>query len=72
MVLNCWRTSSTMARAALPTLFIVMLLNQYGSMAPISRPANTCARVCTAGQQQSPQDEGGGTSTEELHILLFL
>ena len=42
MVLNCWRTSSTMASAALPTDFMVMLLNQYGSIAPMSRPANTC------------------------------
>jgi len=43
--LNWRRTSSTIASAALPTLFMVIALNQYGSMAPTSRPANTCARV---------------------------
>jgi hypothetical protein len=30
-----------MASAALPTDFMVMALNQNGSMAPTSRPANT-------------------------------
>jgi len=34
-----------LASAALPTLFMVIALNQYGSMAPTSRPANTCARA---------------------------
>ncbi|MFS7966359.1 hypothetical protein Hanom_Chr09g00772831 [Helianthus anomalus] len=41
MVLNCLRTSSTMLSAALPTLFIVMAENQYGSMAPTSKPMKT-------------------------------
>ena len=43
MVLNWRRTSSTMASAALPTLFMVMALNQYGNMAPTSRPAKIYA-----------------------------
>mmetsp|Transcript_5154 Transcript_5154/g.15488 ORF Transcript_5154/g.15488 Transcript_5154/m.15488 type:complete len:245 (+) Transcript_5154:1796-2530(+) len=41
IVLNCLLTSSTMARAALPTLFMVMALNQYGSIAPIKSPGKT-------------------------------
>lgn len=50
MVLNWRRTSSTMASAALPTDFIVMALNQYGSMAPTSRPQNSCT---TQGTNES-------------------
>lgn len=41
MVLNCLRTSSTILRAALPTLFIVIAENQYGSIAPTIKPMNT-------------------------------
>ncbi|BAS96444.1 Os06g0178950 [Oryza sativa Japonica Group] len=41
MELNCLRTSSTILRAALPTLFMVMAENQYGSMAPTIKPMKT-------------------------------
>jgi hypothetical protein len=41
MVLNCLRTSSTILRAALPTLFMVIAENQYGSIAPTSSPMKT-------------------------------
>jgi hypothetical protein len=41
MVLNCRRTSSTILSAALPTLFMVIAENQYGSIASTISPMNT-------------------------------
>lgn len=38
IVLKCLRTSSTILRAMLPTLFIVVDENQHGSMAPTMSP----------------------------------
>jgi hypothetical protein len=52
MVLNWRRTSSTMARAALPTDFMVIALNQNGSIEPTSRPAKTWVQGSAAGRFQ--------------------
>ena len=70
MVLNWRRTSSTMASAALPTLFIVIALNQYGSIAPTSSPANTCrrARAWLEGPQLDDADQGN-TQSEQRQAL---
>ena len=78
MVLNWCRTSSTMASAALPTDFMVMLLNQYGSMAPMRRPENTCAgfeflydHTCTQGMLMTLKQSGGTAPFAGLRCRTF-